>query len=144
MIHIRQGGFVGGADLEQIFRALADRTRLRLLNLMSGQEVCVCYFIEILRLPQSTISRHLAYMRRAGLVHARREGKWMHYRLALPKDPSLQAVIRAVIDGLQTDKEMERDRAKLARACCAPGRFVRLEHAPLPTPALSLTEAQRN
>jgi ArsR family transcriptional regulator len=121
--------------MEQLFRVLADRTRLRLLNLMSGQEVCVCYFIEILGLPQSTISRHLAYMRRAGLVLARRDGKWMHYRLAVPKHPALQAVLREVLNGLAADKEMERDRTKLSRACCAPQKFVRLENAPRPAAA---------
>lgn len=118
--------------MEQFFRALADRTRLRLLNLMNGQEVCVCYFIEILGLPQSTISRHLAYMRRAGLVQSRREGKWMHYRLAVPKQTAVQAVLREVLKSFQTDKEMERDRARLNRACCAPQKFVRLEGAPMP------------
>ena len=71
--------------MEQLFRALGERTRLRLLNLMSGQEACVCYFIAILGLPQPAISRHLAYLRKTGLVHARREGKWMHYRLAVPQ-----------------------------------------------------------
>jgi len=126
--------------MEQLFRALADRTRLRLLNLMSGQEVCVCYFIEILGLPQSTISRHLAYMRRAGLVQARRDGKWMHYRLTAPKQPAMQAILREILKWLQADKEMERDRTKLTRASCAPRKFVRLEHAPVPVPAPSSSE----
>ena len=121
--------------MEQLFRALSDRTRLRLLNLMSGQEVCVCYFIEILGLPQSTISRHLAYMRRAGLVLARREGKWMHYQLSVPKHAAVTAILREVLNGLSADKEMERDRAKLSRACCAPQKFVRLENAPRPAAA---------
>lgn len=130
--------------MELLFRALADRTRLRLLNLMSGQEVCVCYFIEILGLPQSTISRHLAYMRRAGLVQARREGKWMHYRLAAPKQQAVQGILREVLNSFKSDREMERDRARLNRACGAPQKFVRLERAPLPTTAPSLTETQRN
>ena len=120
--------------MEQLFRALADWTRLRLLNLMSGQEVCVCYFTEILGLPQPTISRHLAYLRRAGMVEARREGKWMHYRLTAPKQPAARAVLREVLRWLQTDKEMERERARLTRACCAPQKFIRLEHAPVPAP----------
>lgn len=131
-------------SMEQLFRALADRTRLRLLNLLSGQEVCVCYFIEILGLPQSTISRHLAYMRRAGIAHARREGKWMHYRLAVPKHAAAQAVLREVFNWLRSDKEMERERAKLARACCTPQKFVRLEGAPLPIAVPELTEANRS
>ena len=118
--------------MEQFFRALADRTRLRLLNLMSGQEVCVCYFVEILGLPQSTISRHLAYMRRAGLVQSRREGQWMHYRLAELKQASVQAILREVLKSFPADKEMARDRARLVRASCAPQKFVRLEGAPIP------------
>jgi len=74
------------ADLAGLFAALADHTRLRLLNLIGGREVCVCYFVEILRQGQPKISRHLAYLRRAGLVAARREGKWMHYRMVPPAD----------------------------------------------------------
>src|ERR1041385_578523 len=72
-------------DLELLFRALADRTRLRLINLMGGNEVCVCFFVEALKMSQPKISRHLAYLRRAGIVGVRREGKWMHYRLIAPK-----------------------------------------------------------
>jgi ArsR family transcriptional regulator len=71
-------------DLALLFAALSDRTRLRLLNLMDGREVCVCYFVEILEQSQPKISRHLAYLRRAGVVAARREGKWMHYKITVP------------------------------------------------------------
>ena len=75
-------------DLALLFAALADRTRLRLLNLMNGREVCVCYFVEILGQSQPKISRHLAYLRRAGIVAARREGKWMHYKIMCPHMPA--------------------------------------------------------
>ena len=68
--------------LDTLFQTLGDRTRLRLLNLMEGGEVCVCFLVEILEAPQPKISRHLAYLRRAGLVEARRDGKWMSYSLA--------------------------------------------------------------
>ncbi|HWC76710.1 MAG TPA: metalloregulator ArsR/SmtB family transcription factor, partial [Blastocatellia bacterium] len=71
----------GGFDIEAFFRALADRTRLRLVNLMGDDEVCVCYFVEVIGTNQPKISRHLAYLRRAGIVDARRDGKWIHYRL---------------------------------------------------------------
>jgi len=131
-------------DMEQFFRALSDGTRLRLLNLMSGQEVCVCYFIEILGLPQSTISRHLAYMRRAGLVQSRREGKWMHYRLAVPRQAFLQAVLHDVLKSFQSDKEMERERARLHRASCSPQKFVRLEGAPIPAADPTFSAPQGN
>src|SRR6202049_4718147 len=68
-------------SLDLLFRALADRTRLRLLNLIADKEICVCYFVEILGMSQPKISRHLAYLRRAGIVATRRQGRWMHYRL---------------------------------------------------------------
>jgi ArsR family transcriptional regulator, arsenate/arsenite/antimonite-responsive transcriptional repressor len=119
---------VGG--LAELFAALADPTRLRLLNLMAGREVCVCYFVEILRQSQPKISRHLAYLRRAGLVKARREGKWMHYRLAAPADPSAAAVLAAALEQLRDNRQMQVDRAKLDRACCAP---VTIASAPVPT-----------
>jgi ArsR family transcriptional regulator len=71
-------------DLEFLFKALADHTRLRLISLIGDSEVCVCVLVAILKSSQPKISRHLAYLRRAGLVTARREGKWMHYRLSDP------------------------------------------------------------
>src|SRR5215468_3825372 len=80
-------GKVQTVQMDTLFRALADRTRLRLLNLMGQDEVCVCYFVEVLRTPQPNISRHLAYLKRAGVVAARREGKWIHYRIVEPADP---------------------------------------------------------
>src|ERR1700730_16423140 len=80
--------------LDLLFRALADPTRLRLLNLVADREICVCYFVEILRTSQPKISRHLAYLRNAGIVAARREGKWMHYRLTIPKDRAAASILR--------------------------------------------------
>jgi DNA-binding transcriptional ArsR family regulator len=74
-------------DKELFFRALADRTRLRLINLMGDDEVCACFFVEVIGTNQPKISRHLAYLRRTGVVTARREGKWMHYRTVRPSDP---------------------------------------------------------
>ena len=74
-------------SIELLFKALADRTRLRILNLIGGDEICVCFFVEVLNINQPKISRHLAYLRRARVVSARREGKWMHYRIIEPPDP---------------------------------------------------------
>lgn len=122
-------------DLEALFRALADRTRLRILNLMRDQEVCVCYFVEILRTSQPKISRHLAYLRRAGIVAARRSGTWMHYRIAVPKEAAAAEILREVLQALAEDREMKNDLVRLERACCAPTRFVRLQGAPLPARA---------
>ncbi|HEX6772800.1 MAG TPA: metalloregulator ArsR/SmtB family transcription factor [Acidobacteriaceae bacterium] len=118
--------------LERFFQALGDRTRLRLLNLMGGQELCVCYFVEVLGLPQPKISRHLAYLRRAGLVAARREGKWMHYRLVTPPDAGAARILKETLTQLATDKAMQKDRVLLTKACCVPAKFAALEGAPLP------------
>lgn len=119
-------------SIEHLFRALADRTRLRLLSLMSRREICVCYFVEVLKMHQPKISRHLAYLRRAGLVTARREGKWMHYRLAVPADPNIARILKDVLAMLSTDPVMVRDGERLGSASCAPQRFVALQGAPVP------------
>src|ERR1700752_2182733 len=87
--------------LDLLFRALADPTRLRLLNLIADREICVCYLVEILRISQPKVSRHLAYLRRAGIVASRREGKWMHYRLRAPDDEAAAAVLREALRRLQ-------------------------------------------
>ena len=71
-----------------IFRALSDRTRLRILNLLQSGELCVCHIVAVLDVPQPTASRHLSYLRKAGLVVARKEGLWMHYCLAQAKSKS--------------------------------------------------------
>jgi ArsR family transcriptional regulator len=119
-------------NLASLFAALADSTRLRLLNLMAGREVCVCYFVEILRQGQPKISRHLAYLRNTGIVAARREGKWMHYRICSPADPAAAAILKTVLASLRSDKQMQADHAKLDRACCAPQKLVMPEGAPRP------------
>lgn len=118
-------------DLPQFFQALGDPTRLRLLNLMAGQEVCVCYFVEVLNLPQPKISRHLAYLRKAGIVTARRDGKWMHYAILSPAHTGAGHILQQTLASLQEDKRMQADRARLAKACCSPARFD-LQGAPLP------------
>lgn len=119
-------------SLDQLFRALADPTRLRLIHLMSEQEICVCYFIEVIGAPQPTISRHLAYLRRAGLVAARRQGKWMHYRLTAPRDPHALAILNTTLDALKNSAEMQRDCERLNRACCGPKSLVQVLGAPAP------------
>src|SRR6202167_3430278 len=119
-------------DLVPLFAALADRTRLRLLNLIVGREVCVCYLVEILRLGQPKISRHLAYLRRAGIVAARREGKWMHYSIERPGDARACAILDATLMSFKADREMQADLARLGKACCEPQRFITLQGAPIP------------
>jgi ArsR family transcriptional regulator len=121
-------------DLVPLFAALADRTRLRLLNLMNGKEVCVCYFVEILGQSQPKISRHLAYLRRAGIVAARREGKWMHYKIVVPANAGAARILRETLAVIAQEKAMQVDLARLGKACCAPQRVSALEGAPLPIP----------
>ncbi|HEY2922076.1 MAG TPA: metalloregulator ArsR/SmtB family transcription factor [Candidatus Binatia bacterium] len=118
--------------MELFFRALADRTRLRLLNLMGYDEVCVCFLVEALGTNQPKISRHLAYLRRAGIVAARREGKWMHYRLSDPMDSHASAILRELRARLTDDPEMQRDRSCLVRLCCSPSVPAPLDKAPRP------------
>lgn len=129
-----EGARVGnkGFDMELFFAALADRTRLRLINLMALDEICVCFFVEVLRESQPKVSRHLAYLRRAGLVDARRDGKWIHYRLAEPPDERAARVFREVLAWLAEDPEMRRDRQSLTKVCCAPQLPVQLQGAPRP------------
>ena len=126
-------------DMERFFQALGDRTRLRLLNLMGEQEICVCYFVEVLGQPQPKISRHLAYLRSAGLVAARREGRWMHYRLVMPQHEGAAQIFRQTLASLKEEKAMQADRSRLAKACCAPAKFAALEGAPLPVSVEGVT-----
>jgi ArsR family transcriptional regulator, arsenate/arsenite/antimonite-responsive transcriptional repressor len=118
--------------LDALFRALADPTRLRLLNLIADKEICVCYFVEILKISQPKISRHLAYLRRAGIVSARRQGRWMHYRLLTPSDAVASAILKETIAHLRQLPEMERDLAKLETRCCAPASLTLSRQAPQP------------
>jgi ArsR family transcriptional regulator, arsenate/arsenite/antimonite-responsive transcriptional repressor len=121
-------------NAERFFQALGDTTRLRLLNLMGEQEICVCYLVEILGQSQPKISRHLAYLRRAGIVAARREGKWMHYRIVMPPEVGAAQVLRQTLAWLREDRKMQADRARLSKACCSPKKFAALEGAPAPIP----------
>jgi ArsR family transcriptional regulator len=120
------------SDLVTLFAALADPTRLRLLNMMDGREVCVCYFVEILKQGQPKISRHLAYLRRAGIVEARRDGKWMHYRIERPDDPKAASILDATLQSFKADKDMQADLSRFDKACCEPQRFVSLQGVPMP------------
>jgi ArsR family transcriptional regulator, arsenate/arsenite/antimonite-responsive transcriptional repressor len=124
-------------DMELFFKALADQTRLRLLNLMGEDEICVCFLVEGLKTHQPKISRHLAYLRKAGVVAARREGKWIHYRIIEPADQYAARVLRDVREWIASDKEMQRDRERLVKVCCAPQQPVQLQGAPRPA-SLSL------
>jgi ArsR family transcriptional regulator, arsenate/arsenite/antimonite-responsive transcriptional repressor len=119
-------------SLHHLFKALADPTRLRLLNLIADREICVCYFVEILQMSQPKISRHLAYLRKAGIATTRREGKWMHYRLAIPKDSVAASILQETLKHLREKPEMKRDVSRLGIACCSPQKFESLQGAPQP------------
>lgn len=120
-------------NVERFFQALGDETRLRLLNLMDGQEICVCYFVEILDQPQPKISRHLSYLRSAGLVAPRREGKWMRYRITMPPHIGASRILQHTLEWLKEEGAMKADRARLSKACCSPARYALPDGAPPPT-----------
>ena len=121
-------------QLEDVFKALADKTRLRILALLGNNEVCVCHLHDSLGVPQPTVSRHLAYLRRTGLVAARRDGVWMHYQVSKSLDPVVQNVVNAAVDALRQLPATASDRKQFQRsygqlytldspaggACCAP------------------------
>ena len=121
-------------ELQEVFKALADTTRLRILALLGNDEVCVCHIHDALGLPQPTVSRHLAYLRRTGLVDVRRDGVWMHYQVARSLDLVVRRVVDAAVDALKEIPATARDRRQFERsfgrlyvletpgggACCAP------------------------
>ena len=114
-------------DAELFFAALADKTRLRLLNLMRDGEVCVCFFAEAIGTNNPKISRHLAYLKRASLVVGRRDGKWMHYRIQEPANTHAAEVLASTIRMLRDDREFESDRNRLIAACCSPAAPVEIK-----------------
>lgn len=121
-------------QLESVLKALADRTRLRILALLGDDEVCVCHIHDSLGVPQPTVSRHLAYLRRSGLVDVRRDGVWMHYQVARSLDPAMQSVLTAAVEASTHLPTTVEDRKYFQRAfgqlyvrstptggsCCAP------------------------
>jgi amino-acid N-acetyltransferase len=110
------------ADLERLFKALGDTTRLRILGLLMTGEVCVCHIHESLKITQPKASRHLAYLRRAGLVDTRRDGLWVHYRLAAVPSPVLATIAAAVRHALLHVDAVRRDAERLHKqtGCCVP------------------------
>ena len=117
------------ALLGRLCRALADETRLRILALVASGEVCVCNIHDAIGVPQPTASRHLAYLRRAGLVTTRREGLWVHYRIALPEDPAFASVVRAAVTAMDSRSSSQSDRKRLSRLTGIPLRVLEQEAA---------------
>ena len=108
--------------MESLFKALADETRLRILGLLLAGEVCVCDIHETLKIPQPKASRHLAYLRRAGLVDTRRDGLWIHYRVGKLADPVMAPIVDAVRHALAHVEAVRRDGGRLEKrtGCCMP------------------------
>ena len=119
-------------ELETLFLALADKTRLRLLNLMREDEICVCFFTEVLGESQPKISRHLAYLRNSGIVSSRRDGKWIHYRIEMPENIHAAKILQDTLEGLKAQDEMREDHQNLVAACCSPQVPVTIARAPKP------------
>ena len=105
--------------LTSVYAALADSTRLRILSLLGDGEICVCHIHASLDVPQPTASRHLAYLRRTGLVTARRAGIWMHYSLAPQSDPVVAAVIASALHALTHTEVASKDQLRLQRELVA-------------------------
>lgn len=118
------GADVALTDLDGLFKGFADPTRLRILSLLVAGELCVCDIVEILALPQPAVSRHLAYLRRAGLVDATREWKFAHYRLAEPRNAvhrNLMQCVRSCFTGVtMLDAERARAHTRVAERTGAP------------------------
>ncbi len=102
----------GLAYMERFFMALADRTRLRILNLMRDEEVCVAYFTDVLEISQPKASRHLAYLRNTGIAGTRREGKWMHYSIEPPQDPLAERMLWQLFEWFDSNEELWQERQR--------------------------------
>jgi ArsR family transcriptional regulator len=100
-------------QITTLFRALSDRTRLRILNLLQGGELCVCHIVSVLDVPQPTASRHLSYLRKAGLVVARKHGLWMHYRLSPANSKSQQMLLECLAQSFREDPVFAKDYDRL-------------------------------
>ena len=109
-------------NLTLFYAALADGNRLRLLNLMRGGEICVCHLQGVLQTNQPKISRHLAYLRRAGLVEARRDGKWTHYRLK-KLNRNFENILLETLNCLRNEPQIKKDIQRLKQITCFPSRF---------------------
>lgn len=119
--------------LARLCRALSDPTRLRLLKLLSDGEVCVCFFVAVLRTNQPKVSRHLSYLHKAGLVTTRRQGKWVYYRRLKLKESGFEAMLEGLMSELENDAQIAEDRRNLHR--------IQLESRDSPTGMISSVAA---
>ena len=107
--------------MEGLFKALADATRLRILGLLLTGEVCVCDIHESLKLPQSKVSRHLAYLRATEMVTARKDGLWVHYSLSPWPDPAIQQLVDSAVHAVTHVPDAEKDVRRMAKVKCCDG-----------------------
>ena len=115
-------------DLIQIYQCFCDRTRLRILKLLTRSPLCVCHFQDILGEPQVKISKHLGYLRRKGMVATKREQNWIIYSLPERRADELERNLKCLQDCVQTDAVFKRDMEKLSRlakSCCKPRSVFR-------------------
>ena len=104
--------------VDLVFRAIADRTRLRILSLLAAaDEICVCDLVRVLEVPQAKVSRHLAYLRKAGLVSGRKDQQWMHYRLLPARGDFHQRMLDCMACCLSEVPELKSDRKRLGKCC---------------------------
>jgi ArsR family transcriptional regulator len=120
----------GVSSVDRIFRAFSDRTRLRILSLLKQEELCVGDLVDLLRVPQPKVSRHLAYLRRAGLVQTRESGLWNFYRLSPAATPFHKKMIECLGACFGDVPEIARDAAKArslkkSGGCCPEGGSCR-------------------
>ncbi len=110
-------------NIARIIKSLEDETRLRIMALLlDAEELCVCHFMAVLKLPQSTVSRHLAHLKNAGWLSDRRAGVWIHYSLAPDLSPAQQTLAAALRTVLAENKTRGQDRDRLKKLgsedCC--------------------------
>jgi ArsR family transcriptional regulator, arsenate/arsenite/antimonite-responsive transcriptional repressor len=103
-----------------MFRAFSDSTRLRILHLLLSGEMCVCDIVSIARVPQPTASRHLAYLRRAGLIEKRRQGLWAYYKLTSAKSAFHRSLVKCLKECFRDVPELASDAKRASRTCCRP------------------------
>lgn len=97
-------------QMEELFKACADQTRLRILNMLASEgEICVCHLVDVLQTNQPKVSRHLAYLKRVGLVADRKDGLWVHYRLAVPLAEHAERLLACLNGCCAEVPEMQRD-----------------------------------
>src|SRR5215472_14593079 len=117
-------------SIERVLNALADPLRARILSILAEYEVCVCYLVEVLHTVQPVVSRQLGMLRRAGLVQARRDGKWIHYRLRTPDNRSASELLLEALRHLKNVRQTQSDIARLA--AYSQRRTGHLKNAPQP------------